>query len=1210
MNYWYERFERVLSVWKVELITEEDLKKFQLFLLDTGHFNANFNIEELERLEYPKSPFSIMKDHAYLRATNTWAMQMLSIKYCDQEKHINLCPIWVDSKYFRKELKRYNRVVEREYLVPIIEEIKANDGKLINTWWFRIDKPTNLPKDIKEIMVDIKEEICNTICDDIRTLYNAEKLNLIKEKLICFFKDEFKIDAIFDMEAIVVVETRYPYKLINSLGYRINSTRAISNVLALYRKLFVEEEDTNKFWNQFKITDYFTTLPKNEQNCIEKIFAQIKLRLSVNLCRFIPSTFEKERKLLLKKRLPKEFLLYANYLTKYLKDYTKRNKPSRAIRYVADPEIQLALKIFLKSTETGNLKDAILASQIITEVMQLDLKCTPLKESFGDAVMGKLLEPYKKRVQGVTITPYAMRAFVRVLQILNPQPATKIFVTNQSYYELLENFERLNAHTSSVELIRQVDDIDESADIIFLDIHPNNVVESRQYAHNALQLLESINSWAEKKQRTLVFDVTLNVLQDEEVRNLLSKASQQIDSGYLNIILIQSLTKFAQLGLDKLSAGLIILINNGRDWKCVNEKFQTISNAERIDIAIDHYFTYFAKFSGLLKQYISLVNRNVREVYGDILQRMNSLETFSHNRFQITMSADPKACYIAINMRGLLPEVELEETFHSFMINGSRMEEFPYDLLEHMVYPLCEFYALPITSRNSVGFPLTSVNVVYDSLRFTIGLESSQQRKGYAEILSYTAFVINRQRYPQIFFYRSQDQKAKTGGYDLRIRYFNEKVAQFKAMTSGRYFNTWVVFDSRETYKTSSGERKLPITIYFNNGRITGKWETTPYDPKPTEVPFSDIKASIRGSGPVSVTKLSCEKKKMIAGCFTQVICPGKDLDQNVNHSIYSLKKVLALPSFQVLELWNTRILYGPFLPKSNKAKRFEQTELLFILYQKKITLVWNDKLFNEEAILVRQGSVDIPLTDLPIEDRAFLIQEGAYDSCKQNQKYWKYKTNIQFKPTTENSMKFYDKEGKLVIKHDKLCCRASGVSVFSRALGKDTTCLKDTACFEVDFWGEKDHIVARFLRLMTAVYVKEQYQKSFKARDSRFTHFIFDLKQAEGKHLFEAAVQVIMNRKTLLIETFSKRQKYIRDKKEQYIFGNPLSWPSNISNKGSDLVSISSELKKNLCNLIFDNTKEKLERKKQAIAGKGSLEVTEDVLSEGLLNVGLSEKA
>ena len=69
-----------------------------------------------------------------------------------------------------------------------------------------------------------------------------------------------------------------------------------------------------------------------------------------------------------------------------------------------------------------------------------------------------------------------------------------------------------------------------------------------------------------------------------------------------------------------------------------------------------------------------------------------------------------------------------------------------------MIYPLCEFYALPITSRISLEFPLTSVNAVYDSLRFTIGLESSQQRKGYAEILSYTAFVLNRQRYPQIFF--------------------------------------------------------------------------------------------------------------------------------------------------------------------------------------------------------------------------------------------------------------------------------------------------------------------------------------------------------------------------------------------------------------------------------------------------------------------------
>ena len=102
-----------------------------------------------------------------------------------------------------------------------------------------------------------------------------------------------------------------------------------------------------------------------------------------------------------------------------------------------------------------------------------------------------------------------------------------------------------------------------------------------------------------------------------------------------------------------------------------------------IDRAIDNYFTYLAKFSGLLEQYICLVNRNFRKVYGDILQRMNSLETFISIRFQIIMSSDPKACYIAINMRGLLPKVELEETFHSFMINRSQMKNFSYDLLKH-----------------------------------------------------------------------------------------------------------------------------------------------------------------------------------------------------------------------------------------------------------------------------------------------------------------------------------------------------------------------------------------------------------------------------------------------------------------------------------------------------------------------------------------------
>ena len=110
-EHWFERFKRVLSAFKQGIIAEEDLVKFQLFLLDTGQFNANFDLEELNYLGYPKSPFAMMHEKFYLREVETWAMQLLRFQY--QERYANfgqLFPLFIDSNLFWNELERYYRV--------------------------------------------------------------------------------------------------------------------------------------------------------------------------------------------------------------------------------------------------------------------------------------------------------------------------------------------------------------------------------------------------------------------------------------------------------------------------------------------------------------------------------------------------------------------------------------------------------------------------------------------------------------------------------------------------------------------------------------------------------------------------------------------------------------------------------------------------------------------------------------------------------------------------------------------------------------------------------------------------------------------------------------------------------------------------------------------------------------------------------------------
>ena len=61
----------------------------------------------------------------------------------------------------------------------------------------------------------------------------------------------------------------------------------------------------------------------------------------------------------------------------------------------------------------------------------------------------------------------------------------------------------------------------------------------------------------------------------------------------------------------------------------------------------------------------------------------------------------------------------------------------------------------------SIGFPLSSVNVVFDSLRITIGLESEEELYCYTDVRAFVAFVLNRFRQPELFLKEDFRDKKK-----------------------------------------------------------------------------------------------------------------------------------------------------------------------------------------------------------------------------------------------------------------------------------------------------------------------------------------------------------------------------------------------------------------------------------------------------------------
>lgn len=1177
---WFLRFQSILSSFKNNLIQDEFLPNFQLFLLNFGQFNANFSLKELQRLSYPKPPFAISVGYDYLRATDTWAMQIISQEYCRQTYHKDLQCVWVDSDYFWDELKRYanSRLFSsnNSHLIALKQELIKNEWKLSRPFFVEIVKPNG-----KNIDNAIKKTRDGDIKKFLNRLSNEEKGKIseiyLKEKLIYYFKDTFNPESKFDtpMQSIVFRGSMGEpnvtiYQLINSLGYRIDPTRAIWNLLNIYPLLFFDVSQTQKFFENFNATNYYKkyvhALEKPSLEQFQKeVITSISSRemVSTNNINFDSDICKLER---LADDAKAEVKLYSGYLYHYLCRYNSNDQNS-VIRMFADLEMKRNLDRFFYAVENNNIGFSVRAVQAITEVMELDLSLKEESVSFDSIVKNSYFGDsiYFRKA---AILPYAMRSFVRVLQSVASDSDLIISAANQVYYELLENFEKIHESKVKIYLIRHVEEIRPETTLIFMDIHPNNVVETTQYSHDIIYLLNKMQTW-ESICRTLVLDVTLNALNDPEIQAVLKQAHSLIEQGLLNLVLVQSLTKFAQLGLDKRSAGCSIIFNNDNDsWREFNSKFDEIERAEMMDQLTTRFFSYFMSYhADLLKSYLEMVNKNNRHVYVETIKQLDKLETIGINRFCITTSSDPKACYVAINMHSLLFENTSGSGQLSFRRTSEEIESFSQDVLDHLVYPLCEFYGLPISARASIGFPLTSVNIVYDSLRFTIGIENDQQLNNYIQILTYVAFVLNRQREFNLFFSFTLvnnnflldlgrekkdcsfpflnkeilknsskfifsifkiNKNALNRYVRARVIYFNEKVKQFTAMTR----NNSLRDNSFNFEFQNQGLNGSRMHVEINNGVTIFSSNSRTYNE--TDVCVQLDGESVR----LSDSRLDIQKKRMAIACLSGCSFEGISC-QNVQLIFGAFGSYISLSSFYIIK--PDKLKYGPFY--------INQEEAFFTFDEKEVTLSIAGRSSND-FLLIKKGNTLIPFLDMSLEERKFYISEAAYEAGGYLDPRMEY---MHYQPKLPRYLpRFFIQNKKLIMENDIVCVQFNRVTIYKRFIAKDKTCI------EIDYWGEKDPVFSRFLSLITAILVKERNNMSFLGGYYEFRHFLFSCSFSSAGKIFEKAVAcVLLNRiklKNLL--DLSLKDKHVQPKTYSFSLQgySQLQWPSG--RKGVDNIN------------------------------------------------------
>jgi hypothetical protein len=593
-----------------------------------------------------------------------------------------------------------------------------------------------------------------------------------------------------------------------------------------------------------------------------------------------------------------------------------------------------------------------------------------------------------------------------------------------------------------------------------------------------------------------------------------------------------------------------VVINNGKHWTKLNAKFNDLNAAEVVDLSNLRYFSLFFSMNDLLKQYVIMVNENVRFVYKEIIAQFRQIETIDQRRFQITMSTDPKACYVALNMNSLLPDLS-----SGFGYTTGDIERFAEQCVEYLIQPLCAFSGIILSQRMSIGFPTCSVNIVYASLRFTIGIENRETLSRFADVLAYVAFVLNRQRDPILFF------ESTGGGYTKRIGYFKEKALQFEAMTPGvesrPYEFEYNEPGSQDHFRDENGlYRPFKRRLNFSEGQMRLLREMpnpSPYVRGTISLPYSHehIYVSVRGfQNELALTnqRIGLNERRMYAACFTQHAVSGQDCYQNVKYVFHDnldcRQNTVHLSSMQVVGNWNARSVYGPFKISNLAGPAY------FLLYQKNVWLYWGNYRFQEHDIYVKEHNNVSSLVDMSLEDREFLVVEGAYEPDRSAQKFMQAypgerSPDSQFQPMYQDNIEitYLTQENKFLIERDALACQLQGVSVYKRFHGQKCTYLM------IDFWREKNPEHARFLTLMIAVFIQTENHLDFIPRNSGYTQFLFNIAYAAIDQLLQLALSRVNEKRSKLLEVLDNHQKTDPLKPYSLVSHSMMKWlaPSSI---------------------------------------------------------------
>ncbi|WP_354442670.1 hypothetical protein [Ottowia thiooxydans] len=280
-------------------------------------------------------------------------------------------------------------------------------------------------------------------------------------------------------------------------------------------------------------------------------------------------------------------------------------------------------------------------------------------------------------------------------------------------------------------------------DFVVLEPHPNNAAQFSVHAHDPVALIHHLfprelkSGFDGPRQCTVVMDVTLSHLGESQIRETLLAAKPHIESGRLNLIFLQSGTKFVQNGMDLVNIGYAAIFNQQPYWA----DFQASMVDKRMYVPKGDEGYIARMLSGKNLQYSLAYLEKVRRNTALLRTLLEAEIAWGHGRknaYEICVNTDEKTVYVSFRLTDAYLAKTLRKT--EAEVSSQERAALNAELYEAKFLPV--FEDLSAVDRSSFGFNITNFGECGETVRITLGIEEPSLLKEYAKRIIHAGATI------------------------------------------------------------------------------------------------------------------------------------------------------------------------------------------------------------------------------------------------------------------------------------------------------------------------------------------------------------------------------------------------------------------------------------------------------------------------------------